>query len=252
MSGTVTARAPAPLVARYGLDDLCLLEPEERRRFVPEGAPVAETLASVAWELLYRKEPELYVRLTRGEAIHPGVLDALPAGGRCVELAAGAGRLTEWLHGRFVHLVAIEPAAALREVLSERLPGVDVRPGFFDDTGLEDACADLVVSCSAFTADDAHGGGTGLRELERIAAPGATIAFVWPSDVDWLVERGFSYATFPGDMAVTFDSVDEAVELARIFYPRASDEIERRGSAEVPYEILGMNPPRDLAWKRLS
>jgi hypothetical protein len=29
------------------------------------------------------------------------------------------------------------------------------------------------------------------------------------------------------------------------------DEIRDRGSRHVPYEVLGLNPPRDVAWKRL-
>jgi hypothetical protein len=52
-------------------------------------------------------------------------------------------------------------------------------------------------------------------------------------------------------MAVSFATVEEAVELARIFYPGAADEIAARGIAEVPYELLGMNPPRDIAYKRM-
>jgi hypothetical protein len=45
--------------------------------------------------------------------------------------------------------------------------------------------------------------------------------------------------------------VPEAVELAGIFYPQAADEIRRRGSRMVPFEVIGINPPRDLAFKVL-
>jgi hypothetical protein len=38
--------------------------------------------------------------------------------------------------------------------------------------------------------------------------------------------------------------------MARIFYPGAASEIERRASPIVPYDLLGMNPPNDIAWKR--
>ena len=249
MIETSSTRAPHTLASRYGPADLGLLEEAARERFVGEGARWEDVAPTVAWELLYRKEPQLYDRLIRGEKIHPRVIDALPCVQRCVEIAAGTGRLTADLVERCERVIAIEPAAGLREILASRVAGVDVRDGFFDDTGLDDGCADLVVSCSAFTADPAHGGEGGLAELERIAAPGGVIAFVWPSDVDWLVERGFTYESFPGDMAVTFASVEEAVELARIFYPGAADRVAARGSPEVPYEILGMNPPRDIAYK---
>jgi hypothetical protein len=52
-------------------------------------------------------------------------------------------------------------------------------------------------------------------------------------------------------MSVRFGSEREAAELAEIFYPHAAAEIRRRGSAEVPFEVLGINPPRDLAFRAL-
>jgi SAM-dependent methyltransferase len=246
-----TISPPPTLVSRYVPTDLELLGPAARERFVPDGDRWDDVAPLVAWDLLYRKEPELYDRLIRGEKIHPRVIDALPSAHRCVEVAAGTGRLTVDLVERCDRVIAIEPAAQLRAILASRVAGVDIRDGFFDATGLDDGCADLVVSCSAFTADPAHGGDEGLAELERITAGGGMVAFVWPSDVDWLVERGFTYESFEGDMAVTFASLEEAVELARIFYPKAADRIATLGSADVPYEILEMNPPRDIAYKRM-
>jgi hypothetical protein len=53
-------------------------------------------------------------------------------------------------------------------------------------------------------------------------------------------------------MSVAFGSYDEAVELAEIFYPEAAGEVRRRGSRRVPFELLGINPPRDLAFKVLA
>jgi hypothetical protein len=53
-------------------------------------------------------------------------------------------------------------------------------------------------------------------------------------------------------MAVEFASHRDAVELARIFYPGAAAEVRRLGDRRVPYEILGINPPRDLAFKTVT
>jgi hypothetical protein len=86
--------------------------------------------------------------------------------------------------------------------------------------------------------------------MERVASE--VVAIVWPADVDWLIANGFTYESFDGDMDVDFGSLDEAVELARIFYPDAVDEIVARGSPRVPYAVLGMNAPRDWAYKRTS
>jgi SAM-dependent methyltransferase len=239
----VVGRPPQPLVDRYSHEDLEVFTPEERARF-------GDDIRNCAWELLYRKEPELYERLVAGERVHPAVLEWLPPRERCgVEIAAGSGRLTVDIASRFDELIAVEPAAPLRARLEEKLPHVSVRNGFFDAIPVPDSVANLVVSLSAFTPDPAHGGELGLAEMERIAAPLGLIVLIWPSDPEWLADRGFEYMRFPGEMFVEFASVDEAVELARIFYPDAVDEIAARGEARVPYEILGMNPPRDLAWK---
>ena len=43
--------------------------------------------------------------------------------------------------------------------------------------------------------------------------------------------------------------MQEAVELTEIFYPRAAAEVRAAARARVPYEVLGINPPRDLAFK---
>jgi SAM-dependent methyltransferase len=248
----------AALVARYGPDDLDLFNDEERKRFLPPFGAKASwpTLGPlIAWELLYRKEPELYERVIAGERIHPSVLAALPAADRVVEVAAGSGRLTVDIAPRCGELIAIEPVRAFREILARKVgrhAHVDIRNGFFDAIPVTDGWSDLTVSCSAFTADPMYGGDRGLAELERVTRSGGTIALVWPSDVEWLVERGFEYESFEGEMAVEFASLDEAVELARIFYPDAVDTIVERGEAAVPFDVLGFNAPRDIAWRKRS
>ena len=86
--------------------------------------------------------------------------------------------------------------------------------------------------------------------MESRCAPGGALAVVWPSDVGWLGARGFEHVVFAGPMLVEYASAEEAVELARVFYPHAADEVAARGSRFVDFATLGMNPPRDLCWKR--
>ena len=260
-------RPPDTLVSRYTPDDLVLLDDDERHRFLDPFGETAEAAlqgdddawraiaAALAWELLYRKEPELWERFVAGERIHPDVLGRLPSASRAIEVAAGTGRLTFELAGRCDHVLAVEPVRAFRDRLSEKLgrrgiTNVEVVRGFFDSIDAPDDSAELVVSCSAFTTDPAHGGDPALDEMTRVAAPAGMIALVWPpQDLDWLRSRGFTYESFDGDMAIEFASHEEAVELARIFFPDALDEIASRGSARVPYDAIGVNPPRDIAWK---
>ena len=245
------------LCGRYTAADLRALSAEERRRFV---GPDSQADPTLAWELLYRLEPELYDRLVRAERIHPGVLDWLPQTvDRIVEVGAGTGRLTLELLARAVEIVAVEPAAPLRELLTTRLAKAEhghrarVVDGFFDDLPLPDDWCELVVTCSAFTPEPAHGGDAGLAEMERVCRPGGCVAIVWPNSLSWLAARGYRHVSFGDDqMFVEFATVEEAVELTEIFYPDALDEVRQQGQPRVPFATLGVNPPRDVAFKVMS
>ena len=259
----IKAKTPASagrdLRSRYSVADLRVFTPDEARRFVPSGRGDPQTNVVLAWELLYRLDPELYDQLARAERLHPGVVDWLPpACDRIVEVGAGTGRLTLELLGRGREVVAVEPAMPLRQILERKLAEAEhgsrarVLHGFFDDLPLPDDFADLVVACSAFTPARAHGGEAGLAEMERVCQPGGCVAIIWPNHIDWLAAHGYRYVSFGGPMPVEFPSHEKAVELAEIFYPSAAEEIRRRRCRRVPFEILGINPPRDLAFKRLA
>lgn len=244
---------------RYTSADLCVLTRDEARRFVPEGGSDPQIDIALAWELLYRLEPELYDRLVSAERLHPGVLGWLPDRvERIVEVGAGTGRLTLELIDRAQEVVAVEPAAPLRRLLNRKLSAADNRhrvrviPGFFDDLPVTDDCADLVVACSALTPARGHGGEPGLAEMERICRPGGRVVIVWPNNLDWLAAHGYRYASFAGEMFVEFASHEEAAELSEVFYPSAVAEVRRLGEKRVPYELLGINPPRDLAFKVMA
>jgi SAM-dependent methyltransferase len=252
-----SAVAGRAVPVRYAAADIGVLTPEEASRFVPHGHGDPRTDLPLAWELLYRLEPELYDQLASAERLHPGVLAWLPSADQIVEVGAGSGRLTLELIDRARQVVAVEPAQPLRQILERKLAGashgnrVRVIHGFFDDLPLPDDFADLVVACSAFTPAAGHGGEAGLAEMERVCRPGGCVAIVWPNRIDWLAARGYQHVSFGGPMSLEFASHAQAVELAQIFYPDAVDEIRRRGRRRVPFEVLRINPPRDLAFKML-
>jgi SAM-dependent methyltransferase len=255
----VPAVAGRDLQRRYTPADLRVFTRDEASRFVPYGDGDPQTDIDLAWELLYRLEPGLYDRLASAERLHPGVLGWLPhAVDRIVEVGAGSGRLTLELIDRGREVVAVEPARPLRRILRRKLAEADhgnraqVTHGFFDELPLDDDVADLVVACSVLTPASGHGGEAGLVEMERVCRPGGCVAIIWPNNLDWLAGLGYQYACFPGAMSVEFPSYKEAVELAGIFYPDAAEEVRRRGQAQVPFEVLGINPPRDLAFKVLA
>ncbi|MEA2614394.1 MAG: hypothetical protein QOE72_177 [Chloroflexota bacterium] len=261
MSVAGVGRRAVPLADRYSPADCAVLTEAERERFLAPGAweegGGAGMPPGLAWQLLYRLEPELYDRLARAERLHPSVLGWLPDRvPRAVEVGAGSGRLTLALARRCASLLAVEPAAGLRRLLCRRLAGeglahVAVRSGFVDAIPAPSGSAELVVTASAFTPERAHGGDAGLAELERVAAPGGLVVIVWPNHLGWLRERGYRHLSFPGEMAMEFTSLEEALELAAVFHPEAVAEIRRQGSPRVPYTLLGRNAPRDLAWRRV-
>ena len=244
---------------RYTAADLGVFTREEASRFVPRGDGDPQNDVVLAWELLYRLEPELYDRLASVERLHPGVIGWLPRDvDRIAEVGAGTGRLTMELAERGRHVVAVEPARPLRRILRRKLTAaghgdrVRVIRGFFDQLPLRDDAAGLVVACSAFTPSAGHGGEAGLAEMERVCRPDGRVAIIWPNNLDWLTARGYRHVSFPGPMSVEFDSHRDAVELAEIFYPKAADQVRQRRWRKVPFEVLGINPPRDLAFKVLA
>ncbi len=245
------------LVHRYERRDLAVFTGEERRRFLAGcRSPHPEREPEIAWELLYRLEPEIYFRLARAERLHDGILDWLPRhAASIVEVAAGAGRLTRHLAPRCERLIAIEPAAPLRRRLQREMARRRVarrwqaRAGFFDHLPVPSDAAEWVITCAALTPSPAHGGEAGLAEMERVCAPGGRVVIVWPNHPEWLRRRGYRYLAFPGEMRMEFASWREAAELAAIFYPQALDAVRRRQARQVPYRLLGVNAPRDLAWK---
>ena len=246
-----------PLLRRYGPAAISVLDAEERRRFLnADGRPRDE--ARLLWELLYRLEPDLYARLIAGERLHPAIVEWLPAScRRVVELGAGSGRLTRDLAGRCDRLTATDPAMPLLTILKRNLASagrsdVEVTRAFFDSIPVASSSCDVVISCSAFTPSAERNPEACLDEMRRCCAPGGLIVVVWPNGLPWLDRHGFTRVEFSGPMAVDFGTMADALELTRIFYPDALDDVRLHDSPRVPYEMLGMNPPNDLCWLRVE
>ena len=220
------AGAPRELRRRYTAADLAVFTRDEASRFVPQGDGDPQDDVVLAWELLYRLEPELYDRLASAERLHPGVVGWLPRHvDQIAEVGAGTGRLTMELIERGRRIVAVEPALPLRRILRRKLAAADhgdrvrVIRGFFDQLPLPDDFADLVVACSAFTPSPGHGGEAGLAEMERVCRPGGCVAIIWPNHLDWLAARGYRYVSFPGPMSVEFGSYPRGGGAGRDLLP---------------------------------
>lgn len=87
--------------------------------------------------------------------------------------------------------------------------------------------------------------------MERVTRSDGLVVIVWPGDTEWLRNHGFQTVIFEGELQVEFQSVQDAVELAEIFYPWAAARIRAERLQSVPYELLEMSPPNTLCWKKM-
>lgn len=217
------------------------------------------------WELTYWKMPELYEELTEGEQLHPGIFQQLAQdirGKVVLDVGAGSGRATfECLRYGARLVYAVEPSPGLLHILEQKVVSQHARGrivlcrGRFDQVPLKDDSVDLSLSCSAFTAEPEQGGEAGLAELKRVTKAGGKIVIIWPREEDypWFVERGFQYVSLPlqREMQVHFRSLESALRCARIFYARNRSVLHyllKKQNPEVPFSVLGLNPPRDYCW----
>lgn len=263
--------APAALVQRIQRDlpsDQHLPFRRASRRSLPHeevAQAQQEVLDRFFWELTYWKTPELYEEMTEGEHLHPGIFQQLEARIRdkdVLDVGAGSGRaaLQCLRHGAgLVH--AVEPSPGLRSILQQKLARyiaenrLVIYAGRFEALPLQDRSIDITLSCSAFTVDPAQGGEAGLAEMKRVTRPGGQIILIWPrrEDLAWLQAHGFHYVFLPmqGEMCVHFRSLSTALHCAHHFYARnqaVARYILTKHSTEVPFSIIGINPPCDYCW----
>lgn len=107
-------------------------------------------------------------------------IDALPLGGRVLDVAAGTGKLTRLLHG---DVFAIEPVSAMRAIATQFAPVVAATAELLP---LPDESVDLVTVGQAFHWFDAP---VALAEIARVLRPGGTLALLWnerDSRVPWV------------------------------------------------------------------
>jgi len=226
-------------------------------------------LDNLFWELTYWKTPDLYEALTEGEQVHPGIFRQLAPdlrGAVVLDAGAGSGRATfACLRAGARRVYAVEPSPGLLRILTRKLheqpPNRQVIPlqGRFDALPLPDASVDVAISCSAFTAEPEQGGEPGLAELHRVTRPGGKIVIIWPrrEDCAWLTAHGFRYVALPmrREMRVHYRSLPVALRCASHFYARnqrVRRYLLRTHTPNVPFSVLGVNPPRDYCWLRVD
>ena len=160
---------------------------------IPDGEPGERIIRALFWTLVYHLEPEKWDELARHEPIHPDLIHALPSGvDIALDVGAGSGRLTQQLVTRSRRVVAVEPSAGLRAILTRRLPAVSAVAGWAESLPLEDGCSHLTAASGAFGPDPPV-----LAELRRVTAPGGMIALISPESPEWFEAEGWRRLTAP-------------------------------------------------------
>jgi SAM-dependent methyltransferase len=117
----------------------------------------------------------------------PAVIGALAAelglqrGDRVLDLAAGTGKLTRALLAWGLDVTAVEPQAAMREVLASHVGAERVSDGLAEAIPLPDGAVRAVTVADGFHWFDAE---PALAEIGRVLEPGGALA-VLASFPDW-------------------------------------------------------------------
>jgi ubiquinone/menaquinone biosynthesis C-methylase UbiE len=93
-----------------------------------------------------------------------------------VDLAAGTGKLTRDLVGRFGQVIAVEPLQEMREQLARGVPGSAAVEGTAESIPLGDGTADAVLVAQAFHWFD---GLRALDEIARVLRPRGGLGLLW-------------------------------------------------------------------------
>jgi len=105
-----------------------------------------------------------------------------------LDLGAGTGKLTRQLTDGRRRVVAVEPLAAMRDVGSRAVQGVEFLAGTAEDIPLEDSSVDVVLVAQAWHWMDAQ---RTVPEVARVLTPGGRLGLVWNDRdvrVDWVRE----------------------------------------------------------------
>lgn len=156
-----------------------------------------------------------------------------PSTATALDLGAGTGKLTRLLVPAFSHVIAVEPAGAMRRILERRCPEAESLPGTGQEIPLADASVDAVFAAQSFHWFDDEGA---VQEIARVLRPGGALVLVWnlpgaPWEPSTAEAEDLLLSRTPPATEVSYDPLDlgRGVRLA-------SDEWALAGSPFDPFE----------------
>jgi len=93
-----------------------------------------------------------------------------------LDLGAGTGKFTERLLGRASRILAVEPAAAMLDVLRAKLPEVEAYEAGAESIPVPDASVDAVAVAQAFHWFDRE---RACAEIARVLVPDGMLGLLW-------------------------------------------------------------------------
>jgi SAM-dependent methyltransferase len=120
--------------------------------------------------------PDEYERGRPGWPREAVEVHGLPRSATVLDLGAGTGKLTRLLISRFDQVVAVEPADAMRRVLSKQCPQAEARRAHARDIPLADASVDAIFAGEAFHWFDDN---VALTEMVRVLRESGALVLMW-------------------------------------------------------------------------
>ncbi|KAL8276616.1 hypothetical protein RQP46_010965 [Phenoliferia psychrophenolica] len=140
------------------------------------------------------------------------ITSLLPSGADVVELGAGTGIFSRMLlaegKDKIKKLLAVEPAAGMRQGFMDKLAGSDVEPaksgvaveivdGSFTAIPVESNSLDMVVAAQAWHWS--NDGVAAVAEVARVLKPGGKLALIWNLEdraTEWVAQLRDTYEPF--------------------------------------------------------